>query len=106
MTNFNVNGSLSARIRSGLHENEVPAILVEAENLVVGQECLGHRYQLSMSGVLRILDLAHVRSRIRSVAPGSSNWTPLRQVAGLKKLVTQPLSQDGVDDINSSYLQA
>lgn len=35
VTNFNVNSSLSARIRSVFHGNKVPKLPVEAENWLV-----------------------------------------------------------------------
>lgn len=43
MTNFNVNSSLDARVRSVFQENQVPKLPLVARNLAFGWPWLPHR---------------------------------------------------------------
>lgn len=68
MTNFNVNSSLHAKIRSVLYGRKTSKLLLEAEILAFGWAGSSSGPLSTMSGVLGQLGLAGAQSGIRSEA--------------------------------------
>lgn len=83
MTNFNVNSSLHAKIRSVFHENKVLKLLMEAEN-PLERAWLQPKAKSRMCGFFRPLAWqAEVLGHgMRSLATGSRDWTTTREAAG------------------------
>lgn len=59
MTNFNVNSSLNAKIRSVLHGNKIPKLPLEAEIFICGWAWLQPRAAAKMRGYFALWSGRH-----------------------------------------------